>query len=201
MLTRRSLLLSSLASGALLAFARVLPAFAQSAQAATSFIDRTGKELIAVVNGPGPAAQQQKALQEVIDRVVDVDAVARFCLGRYWPRATPAQQQQYLELFHGVLLKNIGGKLGEFKGVTFSLGRASERDGGVAVASVVTRPGQAPANVEWLVSSASGQPRIIDVIAEGTSLRLTQRSDYSAYLSSNNGSVDALIKAMRQQVS
>jgi phospholipid transport system substrate-binding protein len=43
-------------------------------------------------------------------------------------------------------------------------------------------------------------PKIIDVIAEGTSLRLTQRQDYASYLTRNNNSVDALIDAMRQQI-
>jgi phospholipid transport system substrate-binding protein len=37
------------------------------------------------------------------------------------------------------------------------------------------------------------------VVAEGTSLRLTQRSDYASYLSRNNNNVQALIDAMRQQ--
>ena len=36
-------------------------------------------------------------------------------------------------------------------------------------------------------------------MAEGTSLRLTQRQDYASYLSHNNDSIDALINAMRQQ--
>jgi phospholipid transport system substrate-binding protein len=37
------------------------------------------------------------------------------------------------------------------------------------------------------------------VIAEGTSLRLTQRSDYAAFLSRNGNSVQALIDALKQQ--
>jgi phospholipid transport system substrate-binding protein len=37
------------------------------------------------------------------------------------------------------------------------------------------------------------------VLAEGTSLRLTQRSDYASYLSHNNYDINALITAMRQQ--
>jgi phospholipid transport system substrate-binding protein len=41
--------------------------------------------------------------------------------------------------------------------------------------------------------------KIIDVIAEGTSLRLTQRSDYSSFLARNSNNVQALIDAMRQQ--
>ncbi len=39
------------------------------------------------------------------------------------------------------------------------------------------------------------------MIAEGTSLRITQRDDYAAFLSHNGNSVDALLDAMRQEVS
>ena len=42
--------------------------------------------------------------------------------------------------------------------------------------------------------------RIADVVAEGMSLRITQRSDYSSYLSHNGGDVDKLIAGMRAQV-
>ncbi|HEY0422231.1 MAG TPA: ABC transporter substrate-binding protein [Rhodopila sp.] len=41
----------------------------------------------------------------------------------------------------------------------------------------------------------------MDVVAEGTSLRLTQRQDYASYLTHNNNNIDALIAAMKSQVS
>jgi phospholipid transport system substrate-binding protein len=37
------------------------------------------------------------------------------------------------------------------------------------------------------------------VIAEGTSMRLTQRDDYASFLARNNGDVEALIAALRRQ--
>ena len=111
----------------------------------------------------------------------------------------PAQQQQYLTLFHQVLVNTITGKLGDYQGVTFTVGRSVARDGDIGVATVIARPNAAPANVEWVVSTASGSPRIVDVVAEGTSLRVTQRSDYASYLNQHGGSVDALIAAMKQQ--
>jgi phospholipid transport system substrate-binding protein len=201
MLTRRTLLTATFASTALLAFAG-LPRMghAQAANAAAAFVDQTGKDLLVVVNGAGSAADKQARLRQIIDRAVDVEEVGRFCLGRFWRVATPEQQKQYLELFHQVLLKNISGKLGDYQGVTFAVGRALAKDGGVSVATVVTRPNSAPANVDWVVSTASGSPRIVDVVAEGTSLRLTQRSDYASYLSQHNSSVPALLEAMRQQL-
>jgi phospholipid transport system substrate-binding protein len=68
------------------------------------------------------------------------------------------------------------------------------------VSTVVERPNNPPTNVDWVVSNPGSDPKIIDVVAEGTSLRLTQRQDYASYLSHNNNSIDALIDAMRQQV-
>jgi phospholipid transport system substrate-binding protein len=41
---------------------------------------------------------------------------------------------------------------------------------------------------------------VVDVIAEGTSLRLTQRSEYSSVIQRNNGSIAALLQAMRGQI-
>ncbi len=201
MLTRRTLLTVSLA-GAALVGGGGFPglAHAQTAEQAVAFVDQTGKELTGVVNSPGSAADKQPKLKEIVDRVVDVDSVARFCLGRFWRTATPDQQKAYLLLFHQVLLKNITSKLGDFQGVPFVVGRATPHDGAVSVATVGTRPGNSPANVEWLVNAGRGGPHIIDVVAEGTSLRLTQRSDYASYLARNGNSVSALLDAMKQQL-
>jgi phospholipid transport system substrate-binding protein len=201
MMTRRTLLTASL-TGAIAFALGGLPraARAQTAEQAAAFVEQTGKELLAVVNGPGTTADKATQLQQIVDRDVDVDTVARFCLGRFWRMATPEQQQQYLQLFRQVLMRNINGKIGEYKGVTLVVGRATPRDASVSVASVVTIPGTAPANVDWVISAASGSPRIIDVVAEGTSLRLTQRSDYASYLSRNGNSVQALLDAMKQKL-
>jgi len=175
------------------------PAFAQSTQAAASFVEQTANQLTSIVNGPSPIAEKREQLQGIIDRDVDVTDVARFCLGRFWRTATPEQQQQYIDLFHRVLVLNITGKVGDYKGVSIAMGRSVPREGDVAVTTMVSRPGNEPSRVDWLVSTSTGSPKIIDVIAEGTSLRLTQRSDYASYLSRNNNSVAALIAAMRQQ--
>jgi phospholipid transport system substrate-binding protein len=205
MLTRRTLVLATVALG--MTALRFGPARAQSAAPAslsaaeaTDFIRKTGAELVAVVNGPGTIAERQAKLAPMIDSAVDVDGVGLFCLGRFARSATPQQKQDYLRLFHTVLLRSVTGKLGDYAGVTLTVGRAEVRDDGVHVDSVVVRPNSQPANVQFVVQEIDNRPRIVDVIAEGTSLRLTQRTDYASYLSHNNDSLQALIDAMRRQI-
>jgi phospholipid transport system substrate-binding protein len=204
MLSRRTLLTraaaAALLTGAFMTL-RIRPVFAQSAlDRAVDFVRSTGDHLVAVINGNMPAADKRQTLAKIIDAAVDVNGVAQFCLGRFWRTASSKEQQEYTQLFHAVLVNNISSKLGEYQGVKFTVGRAEDRDDNQVVSTVVERPNNAPAEVQWIISQASGSPKIVDVVAEGTSLRLTQRSDYAAYLTRNNNSVQALIEAMRQQI-
>lgn len=194
--TRRAFFALGAASVALLAAGS--PARAQAAEA-TAFIQQLGSQLVAVVNGPGTVAAKRARVEPLIEQAVDVEAIGRFCLGRFWRVSTPQQQQEFLRLFRQVLMSNIAGRLGD-QGIGFTLTNTVERDGTASVGTVIRRPNQQPAQVQWVVSTQSGRPKIIDVIAEGTSLRLTQRSDYAAYITRNGNNVDALLQAMRQQV-
>lgn len=177
------------------------PARAQGAVGTVSaFVKNIGDKLVSVVNGPESDREKRTKLTAIIDGAVDVDGVAKFCLGRFWHSASVEQQERYIGLFHQVLVNNITAKLGEYRGVRFTMGRAQQRDDDVVVSTVVERPNNPPTNVDWIISNPTSVPKIIDVIAEGTSLRLTQRQDYASYLSRNNNNIDALINAMRQQV-
>lgn len=199
MLTRRSLGISALVGGMGLVSGRV--AWAQGGQAAqaTKFIDDFGRRLVAVVNEGTSAEQKKQQMRPLIEQAVAVDEIGQFVLGRYWRIATPAQQQHFLKLFHEVLISNIGGKLGEFRGVSYQMTQTQQRGSEYFVGTTITRPNQQPNNVQWVVSFASGKPQVVDVVAEGTSLRLTQRSDYASYLARNGNNVEALLTALERQ--
>jgi phospholipid transport system substrate-binding protein len=194
--TTRRLLLAAPAALGLGLLAR--PAGAADPDCATAFVDAMLRELLAIANGNQPVAAKRAALARVVEARVNLDAVARFCLGRFWRTATPQQQADYTQLFRRWLIRSVSDKVGEYQGVTYTMGRAARREADIAVSTVVNRPGNAPNRVEWVVD-AEGPPMVIDVIAEGTSLRLTQRSDYASFLSRNGNNVQALIDALRQQ--
>lgn len=195
---RRFLL--SIATVALIAGLTGLAA-AQTASQATAYVRETGSAMVQVVNSSAPNDQKAQALARIIDGRVDVNGIARFCLGSFWRQASPAQQKEYLDLFHRVLVLNINAKMGEYQGVSFTIGHTVPAQGGQMVSTVIKRPTQPPASVDWVVQDVSGSPKIVDVIAEGTSLRVTQRSDYSSFIVHNNQSIQALLDAMKRQLS
>ena len=200
MLTRRTLLACTTMAGLLFASGARAQGAVAPAQA-TNFIVGLGNQLAAIVNGAGSPDDKKRRLQPLIENAADIDSIARFCLGRAAREATPAQLAEYTRLFHQVIINNIFGKIGELQGVTFQPTTTVSRDADVLVGTTIQRPNQGPNAVQWVVNGVGGQPKIVDIVAEGTSLRLTQRADYASYLSRNNNSLDALIGAVRQQVS
>ena len=175
-------------------------ASAQTVDKATAFVQQTGDRLVAVVNGSAAVADKRRALTQILEVAVDVDGIARFCLGRFWRTASPDQQKRFITAFHEVLVTNISSKLGEYRGVKLTVQHGRQQDDEAIVTSIVERPNNPPTAVDWVVEQPATAPRIIDVVAEGTSLRLTQRQDYASYLARNNSDVDALINAMKQQI-
>jgi phospholipid transport system substrate-binding protein len=196
--TRRIFLLIAFSLGTVLSQA---PARAADPAQAAAFVKQTGNDLTTVVGDASTPAEKKRRLQPFIDKVADVNDVARFCLGRYWNRATPEQQREYTELFHRVLMNNVVGHMGDYKQTRINviLGRPELRDGLVNVPTTIEREGNPPAHVTWIVKEDGSSYRIIDVVAEGTSMRLTVRNDYNSFLNSHGGDVNALIQALRSQ--
>ncbi len=201
MLTRRTILLASAGATAFWAFPFVARAQAVRPTDATTFIEEFGNKLVRIVNEAVSADERSRQMRPLIDDAVAVDEIATFVLGRYARIATPDQRQRFVQLFHQVLILNVTSKMGEFRGVTYEMTQTVVRNNEAFVGTLITRPNQRPNNVQWVVSSASGRPQVVDVVAEGTSLRLTQRSDYASFLTRNGNNLDALITALQRQVS
>ena len=197
---RRSILLAAGLAPSLLVSA--LAQSATDAAQAGAFIKSAGEELSALAHQGGSEAGRREAVQRFLDRVVDVESVARFCLGRYWPQATADQQRSYLNLFGEVLLNIVFDRISGYgrEGTKVLTGRPEQRDEGIYVPTMVRRPGSEPARVTWVVKADAQGLRIVDLVVEGASLRMTVRSDYAAFLMRHNNEVGTLIEAMRQQI-
>jgi phospholipid transport system substrate-binding protein len=197
--TRRIFILFAAALPALY----IRPAAAQDAELtqAAAFIRASGNRLANLSVGATSATDEQTRLLAFLDDVVDFDAVARFSLGRYWRVATPQQQQAYLTAFRQVVMRNVSVRLGDYThGIAkFEVGQPIRQGAAIHVPMLVSQPGTKPLHVVWVVSMDTGRPRIVDLIAEGMSLRVTQRSDYASFIERNHNDVGALIEAIQKQ--
>ena len=180
------------------------PARAQSMDIsrATAFVNKAGQDLVTAINDPRlNLTQRRDKVANILRTAIDIEGTGRFILGRYVRQASPAELQDYLKLFDEIIIRNLSARFGEYRGVKFSLGRSQQRtEEDALVSTLIERPNSPAFTLDWRVAEINGQPRVVDVIAEGTSLRLTTRSEYAAVIQRNNGRVASLLDAMRGQI-
>lgn len=203
-LTRREICALLVAGGVIVAAqaapvteAHAAPTVAQ----ARRFIQQAGDSMIGLLNEPGDWNAKRRKLEAVIAEKMDVDGLARFALGRFWRAATPAQREELIRLFPVVLLGELARSVGILQGITFTIDRGVQHQSWVEVWTTVYRPGTSPRQVEWLVGMPDGKERILDILAEGSSLRITQREDIVGFMAQNHHSVDRLLDALRRKAS
>jgi len=181
-----------------------LPARAQQMDItrATAFVDRAGQDLVNAINDPRlNQTQRRDKVGGILRSAIDIEGTGRFILGRYVRQASPAELQDYLKLFDEIIIRNLSARFGEYRGVKFSLGRSQQRtEEDALVSTLIERPNNPSFTLDWRVADINGQPKVVDVIAEGTSLRLTTRSEYAAVIQRNSGRVASLLDAMRGQI-
>lgn len=181
---------------ALMALPAVPPAVAQTPKL---LVEQLGDKAIRQLTGSVTRPEREARFQNLLSAGFDIKAIGRFTLGRYWNQASPAQQQEYLRLFEKFIVQAYAARFAEYSGEQFRV--VGERpDGEVTlVQSEVFKPGAQPAKVDWRVNSSTGQPKIVDVIVEGVSMAVTQRSEFAAVIQRSGGNVDGLITALRQK--
>ena len=197
LLSRRALLGS-------LAGLAIQPAQAQQMDIAraTAFVNKAGQDLVNAINDQRlNQTQRRDRVAGILRSAIDIEGTGRFILGRYVRQASPAELQEYLKLFDEIIIRNLSARFGEYRGVKFSLGRSQQRtEEDALVSTLVERPNTPAFTLDWRVAEINGQPKVVDVIAEGTSLRLTTRSEYAAVIQRNGGRIAALLDAMRGQI-
>jgi len=171
-----------------------ISAHALTPQEATTLTNTIADEVEGYVNSDMSLAQKQAAFRQTMDRYADTSAIGRYVLGVAWRSAPPAQQEAFTTAFAEYLANKYGSQFSGYEGGEITIGSANDLGNrGIVVESTVTRPGSSPFIVQWQFSDRSGQPLLIDIVAEGVSMLTTERSAIASMLDRRNGDLDALI--------
>ena len=132
----------------------------------------------------------------------DLPSISQFVLARYWRAASPDQQQEFVKLFEDMQVLNWAQRFKDYHGESLQvLSSAKDGEKGFTVDSQLNRPSAGPMPVVWKVHTADdGKIRITDIVVEGVSMSITQRSDYNSLLQANGGKFDELLKALRTKI-
>jgi len=167
---------------------------------AVAFMNRLWDRAIEVLNNKTDAALRQERFRQLFQTDFDCPGIARFVLGRYWRDASEEEKQEFVRLFQEYVVFVYTARLSNFGGQAFKV-RGSRSDGdGVIVSTDVISPGStSPLRIDWRLVSDNGTYKINDVIVEGVSMMVTQRSEFASIVQRNRGQVRGLLSTMREK--
>ena len=96
-------------------------------------------------------------------------------------------------------MRFCGRRFAEYGGESLRVTGSRADPDGVIVSSQIIRPQGLPIAVDWRLGLSDGHYKIIDVIVDGVSMALTQRSEFAAMIQRNGGQVAGLLAAMRAE--
>ena len=167
---------------------------------ASVFMNKLWDQTVEVLSKKSPSAERLARFRQLFQADFDVPGIARFVLGRYWRSASEQEQQEYLKLFEDYVVFVYGTRLSSFNGETFKVRGSRTDDSGTIVSTDIISPkGEAPIKVDWRLITDHGSFRINDVIIEGISMLVTQRSEFASVIQRHGGHVGELLVMMRER--
>jgi len=167
---------------------------------AHAFMNDMWNQAIAVLSKKVSVTERLTRFRQLFQADFDGPGIARFVLGRYWRSASEEEQQEYLKLFEDYVVFVYGTRLSSFNGETFKVKGSRPEGNGIVVATDILNPnGEPPIKVDWRLISDNGAFKINDVIIEGISMLVTQRSEFASVIQRHGGQVGGLLELMRER--
>jgi phospholipid transport system substrate-binding protein len=167
---------------------------------ASAFMNGLWSRAVEVLSKKAPLAERLARFRQLYQSDFDGPGIARFVLGRYWRGASEQEQQDFLKLFEDYVIFVYGTRLSNFNGETFKVRGSRTDEGGTVVSTDIISPGaEAPIKVDWRLIADHGAFKINDVIIEGISMLVTQRSEFASVIQRHGGQVGGLLELMRER--
>jgi len=208
MLRRREFLVSWLAS-VLIAVVLVLggPGGARAGEfeeGAKKFIKAMTEDAISMLTVKNISrAERAVRFRTLMNKNFAMKGIAKFVLGRHWRKASEEQKEEYLRLFEDLMVATYADRFERYSGEKLLIKRAEVRgkkDAIVHTTMVKADNATKPLKVAWRVRSKGETFTVIDVMVEGISMIMTQKSEFASFIKQNGGELSALLAELKKRV-
>ena len=184
------------ALGALLALTLApAPGRALEPSEAEAFVRDVVDRMIEIVRTADARNTRVDEVMALIKETTAVEAIARFTMGATWRRMSESQREAFLDAFERYAARVYVNRIGDYEGQTVEVTGAQDVGRkGILVQSVLQSPAADDIALEWLVTDRNGPVQLVDLIAEGVSISISQREEFGAMLERRGGDVDRFIE-------
>ena len=145
--------------------------------------------------------EKMNQLAIIAKETVDIRGIGFYSLGSVRKDLNENQKKIYSDLFEKYFLKSFSNRLAEYTNPEIEVKEKKILNKNYTIVkSVLVSTAERPEiNINWRVYTKNpDNPLIRDLIIEGLSLARTQKEEFSSILSSNDGDINFLFKALEE---
>jgi len=147
----------------------------------------------------GDSRRAAELIETKIAPHFDFQRMTALAVGRSWTQANDGQRKQLADEFRKLLVRTYANALTEYRDqtVSFKPMRPGADANEVLVQSQINKPGAQPVGLDYRLTKAGGDWKVIDVVVANVSLVTNYRSSFATEVS--NGGIDGLVKALQEK--
>ena len=168
-----------------------------------SFVQETADRASEALNKRQSKEEKMEILKTIAKETVDMRGIGFYSLGKHRKNMSDQKKEEYLEIFSKYFLKTFSSRLAEYTDPRIRVDSQKKlNDKYTMVSSTLLATDKKPEiKIDWrVVTKNPNKPLIIDIVIEGVSLAKVQKEEFYSIIQSNDGSMNALFKNLKDFV-
>ena len=155
-----------------------------------------------LTNSSVSSEEKEEKFGELFDNNFDIPSISRFVLGKYWKSASLDQKKEFIKTFRNYIVKTYSTRFNDYSGQNLKLVKFENESNPklFLVYTVLETPDAPLIKINWRVGKKKDKFVILDIVIEGISLAVTQRSEFVSVIEQNNGKIDSLISLLKEKI-
>ena len=169
------------------------------ADPAIDFMDALSKEIIEKgVLAIKTNEEREAFFREKFTANLDLKNISKHVLGIYWKKATPQEQEDFIQAFTDLATKTWTDRFGMYQGqdIIFQGTRNAPQNQIYVDSKINDNP---PIEVIWRLRQKGNTYKIMDIVVEDVTMAASYRNEYTTFLQQHQGSVQALIDELKNK--
>jgi len=144
------------------------------------------------------AKERRVAVRKIANDIFDFNETAKRSLGRHWAARTPAEREEFVQLFSDLLERSYLSKIELYGGekIQYLSDSVDDGDQGKVQTKIVTKQGS-EIPIEYRMHKKGEKWLVYDVIIEGVSLVANYRTQFNKIIQTS--SFQELVKKMKSK--
>ncbi|MFQ3306829.1 MAG: phospholipid transport system substrate-binding protein [Candidatus Midichloriaceae bacterium] len=166
------------------------------------FVKNTAHEISSVMRSTDIDNDQKlNQLNRIFCKVVDINWMGKFAIGKYYKQLNKSEILEYKELYKNFLIQMYAPKFTDYNGESLKINSVKSIGNSQYIISTTIVSGDHSGKnimISYRIKEKDGVFKILDIIPEGISLVFGQRSDFTSVISQHG--VDGLLDKIREKI-